>query len=458
MLLGIIGDKIDRRNLTCLRTLLPSKFEYVLFLKSTPLQKTLYNSYLEAVSAGSGPLITQQLFLISRLKLLCNFPGLLQPEYTGNGWINRTKPLKKRLGNCSSIAPSHLDTELDLDIADVENEQEVQGCAAITEQWWKTVLLKFGTQVDEVHASTKVSVLLAICRAARDQNDKVLVFSFSLPTIKFLKKLLTDHSLGPLRIITGASGAKHRVQDVASFNALEGYATCLISTKAGGQGLNMAQANRVVLFDHEFNPVWAEQAVGRAYRMGQTKTVHVYRLQIDGSFEIPLFQQALQKLGLTSKVVDKKNIQSVLKQQEGLGAYLHPIPDVDREPEEVEAIDDRLLQEVISECPSQVLSVEKSEAFHIEEDNELDAADLVEIQAKQEAYWRDQDRKKNGTQYVQPLPLMPTSGALATPSDLHGSYVDGPFAYGPNALTSDTYGPIPNPHNTYGPPKQIVAP
>ena len=81
----------------------------------------------------------------------------------------------------------------------------------------------------------------------------------------------------------------------------------LISTRAGGQGLNIQSANRVIIFDFGFNPSWEEQAIGRAYRFGQTKPVFVYRFVAGGTFESNIYNTQMFKTSLASRVVDKKN-------------------------------------------------------------------------------------------------------------------------------------------------------
>ena len=104
---------------------------------------------------------------------------------------------------------------------------------------------------------------------------------------------------------------------------------CLVSTRAGGQGLNLFGANRVVILDDHFNPMWEQQAIGRAYRIGQQKPVYVYRLTVGGTFEQAIQNQALFKEQLATRVVDKKNPnRSALK---GAGEYLFPPKEVDRE-------------------------------------------------------------------------------------------------------------------------------
>jgi hypothetical protein len=63
----------------------------------------------------------------------------------------------------------------------------------------------------------------------------------------------------------------------------------------------------VVLLDASFNPAYEEQAIGRAYRLGQTKPVFVYRFVIGGTFETNIYDKQLFKTSLTSRIVDKKN-------------------------------------------------------------------------------------------------------------------------------------------------------
>ena len=75
----------------------------------------------------------------------------------------------------------------------------------------------------------------------------------------------------------------------------------LISTRAGGLGLNLAAASRVIVFDANWNPAHDLQAVHRAYRYGQRRPVFVYRLISEG-FEECLYRQQVSKLQLAGRV------------------------------------------------------------------------------------------------------------------------------------------------------------
>jgi len=76
--------------------------------------------------------------------------------------------------------------------------------------------------------------------------------------------------------------------------------------KAGGLGLNLQGANRVIIYDFSFNPSWDEQAVGRAYRLGQKRPVFVYRFRTGGTFEV-IYNKAVFKTQLFLRLMDKKN-------------------------------------------------------------------------------------------------------------------------------------------------------
>src|SRR5690606_13184973 len=78
----------------------------------------------------------------------------------------------------------------------------------------------------------------------------------------------------------------------------------LISTKAGGLGLNLTAANIVVLFDSSWNPAFDVQAQDRAYRLGQRRDVDVYRLIATGTIEDKTYCRQLYKLQLSSEAFE----------------------------------------------------------------------------------------------------------------------------------------------------------
>ena len=87
----------------------------------------------------------------------------------------------------------------------------------------------------------------------------------------------------------------------------------------------MVSASRVIIFDVGWNPSHDEQAIARAFRYGQTRKVFVYRLHTFGTWEDKLYKTNLHKLGLSNRVVDKKNIFQAHSKTE-MNMYFEPPP------------------------------------------------------------------------------------------------------------------------------------
>lgn len=157
--------------------------------------------------------------------------------------------------------------------------------------------------------STKIPVIVKILRECKRLNEQVLVFSQQIPMLNYLQSLVPTLD-GGIRCIRldGSTDMSIRLDMVKDFN--KGSADVfLISTKAGGLGLNISGANRVILCDFGFNPSHEEQAVGRAYRIGQKKPVFVYHLVTGGTYEEKLHHVTIFKHQLSVRVVDDKQPQ-----------------------------------------------------------------------------------------------------------------------------------------------------
>ncbi|VDN35128.1 unnamed protein product [Cylicostephanus goldi] len=120
----------------------------------------------------------------------------------------------------------------------------------------------------------------------------------------FLLQLCKLRGYGYVRL-DGSMSIKQRAKTVEKFNDPESSEFCfLLSSKAGGCGLNLIGANRLVMFDPDWNPANDDQAMARVWRDGQKKNCFIYRLLATGSIEEKMFQRQTHKKALSSCVVD----------------------------------------------------------------------------------------------------------------------------------------------------------
>lgn len=104
---------------------------------------------------------------------------------------------------------------------------------------------------------------------------------------------------------------------VDTFNNDNSIFACLLSTRAGGQGLNLTGADTVVIHDMDFNPQIDRQAEDRCHRIGQTKPVTVYRLVTQGTVDENIYEIAKRKLVLDAAVLESSSGVDQLPNEDG---------------------------------------------------------------------------------------------------------------------------------------------
>jgi len=143
-----------------------------------------------------------------------------------------------------------------------------------------------------------------LARIRAETNDKIVLISNYTQTLDVFEKLCRARNYGCLRL-DGTMTVNKRQKLVDKFNDPEGSETVfLLSSKAGGCGINLIGANRLVLFDPDWNPAADQQALARVWRDGQKKDCFVYRFIATGSIEEKIFQRQSHKQALSSCVVD----------------------------------------------------------------------------------------------------------------------------------------------------------
>lgn len=123
-------------------------------------------------------------------------------------------------------------------------------------------------------------MLFLIHDEASQSGGKILVFSQRIKTIDYLTHICKSNGRRFYRL-DGSTKISDRQRQVFEFNKDRDSLVYFISTKAGGTGLNLQWASRVVIFDFKYAPTIEEQQrIGRAYRVGQTRPVFVYWLTV----------------------------------------------------------------------------------------------------------------------------------------------------------------------------------
>ncbi|KAM4576492.1 DNA excision repair protein ERCC-6-like 2 isoform 2-T2 [Odontesthes bonariensis] len=152
------------------------------------------------------------------------------------------------------------------------------------------------------------------------KRDKVLIFSLSTKLLDVLESYCMAEGLDFSRL-DGSTRPRERVQIVKDFNSSSHVNLCLVSTMAGGLGLNFVGANVVVLFDPTWNPASDLQAIDRAYRIGQCRDVTVLRLISLGTVEEVIYLRQVYKQQLQCSVVGKESSRRYFEAVQGHGVH-----------------------------------------------------------------------------------------------------------------------------------------
>jgi superfamily II DNA or RNA helicase len=143
--------------------------------------------------------------------------------------------------------------------------------------------------------SGKAVLLLELLPAMLEGGEKVLLFSQFVECLDLLATILEAKLGEPCVLYTGRMGQEERSRAVDSFQSASGPRIMLASLRAGGLGLNLNAASRVVHYDLWYNPAVEAQATDRAHRIGQARTVFVHRFVVAGTFEEKIDQMLKSK-------------------------------------------------------------------------------------------------------------------------------------------------------------------
>lgn len=173
--------------------------------------------------------------------------------------------------------------------------------------------------------SGKMILLNELVSRLKAQNHKVLIFSQFTKMLNLIELWAEFKHYSYLRI-DGSTSQADRQEMIEEFTPSSSIDLFLLSTRSGGQGINLTAADTVILFDSDWNPHQDLQAMDRVHRIGQTKPVLVFRLVTGDTIEQTLLERAKEKLELGNLVIENGRFRGLgvtqMEQIENMGQQL----------------------------------------------------------------------------------------------------------------------------------------
>ncbi len=159
---------------------------------------------------------------------------------------------------------------------------------------------------DHLHNTCgKMALLHKLMKRLKEKGNRVLIFSQMTRMLDILEDYLISQRYLYCRI-DGSTNYEDREDRIADYNREGSDKFCfLLSTRAGGLGINLQTADTVIIYDSDWNPQADLQAQDRAHRIGQKKPVSIFRLVTEDTVEVKVVERAQQKLKLDAMVVQQ---------------------------------------------------------------------------------------------------------------------------------------------------------
>ena len=165
------------------------------------------------------------------------------------------------------------------------------------------LLKQEGYKYGAANKSGKLQITKSLIQMWLEGGHKILLFSQTKMMLDIIEKMVKRMRGLNYRRMDGESAIKDRQDMVDEFNKNPGIHLFLLTTKVGGLGVNLTGADRIIIYDPDWNPSTDAQARERAWRLGQKKEVEIYRLMIGGSIEEKIYHRQIFKTFLTNKVM-----------------------------------------------------------------------------------------------------------------------------------------------------------
>ncbi|KAK1661941.1 hypothetical protein QYE76_050100 [Lolium multiflorum] len=255
---------------------LSKKNELIVWLKLTACQRKLYEAFLNSDMVHSS-MQGSPLAAITILKKICDHPMIL----TKKGAEGILEGMDGMLNN----QDMGMVEKMAMNLADMAYDDEA-------------------LQVEE-EISCKLLFIKSLLRKLLEEGHHVLIFSQTRKMLNLIQEAILLEGYKFLRI-DGTTKVSERERIVKDFQEGPGAQIFLLTTQVGGLGLTLTKAARVIVVDPAWNPSTDNQSVDRAYRIGQTKDVIVYRLMTSGTIEEKIYKLQVFKGALFRTATEQK--------------------------------------------------------------------------------------------------------------------------------------------------------
>ncbi|XP_055632725.1 transcriptional regulator ATRX-like isoform X2 [Toxorhynchites rutilus septentrionalis] len=321
---------VQRREAGVLKEFLPEKFEYVLFVPLTPVQEKMYevflqmNEYTTPTGDGIGENARSKKF-----KLLADYTSLRKiwthPKVLEKAWETAVQEKNKRDARFRHTSTPDSDDDRPDDYNDISS-----GALSVTNDWWRRHLA--ANDLESLYPSNKLRIMFEVLKQCQERGEKCLIFSAFVAVLNVVEHFMAkinNRENDPIADLYGYGNLKGpwepgkdyyrldgktqkniRHKMITSFNDPSNKRTkCfLISAKAGGQGINLIGANRVIILDTSWNPSNDQQNIFRIFRLGQKRKCYVYRLLAMGTMEEKVYSRSVTKQAMSFRVVDEQQV------------------------------------------------------------------------------------------------------------------------------------------------------
>jgi DNA excision repair protein ERCC-6 len=274
-----------KRNVLMNNGNLPDKKEEIVFCRITPYQKQLYEAFISSDDVEA--IIERRRNLLAGIDILrkiCNHPDLLEHVIDDEDEEEEEEEESRNVYNGNE---GYLKCEASLNLVKSFNNLK--------------------KPADPIERSGKLNVLEKILELWHSQGHRVLIFCQTRQMLNLIEEFLQAPKREEYKYLRmdGTTPIKQRLQMVDRFNsATSPFFIFLLTTRVGGLGINLTGADRVIIYDPDWNPSTDLQARERVYRLGQTRPVSILRLITAGTIEEKIYHRQIFKQFLTQRILE----------------------------------------------------------------------------------------------------------------------------------------------------------